>query len=131
MSRSCEHKLWKRGILGAAEQGALRGVGIEADAKPEVECPLSPGENVLGRDEEVNVRIDAPSVSRRHALITIVPGEPAKVADLGSKNGTWVSGRRIEGGPTPLADGDALRLGKVALLFLDSKKKGSTQTFAD
>jgi DNA-binding winged helix-turn-helix (wHTH) protein len=93
--------------------------------------PLSPGENVLGRDEDVNVRIDAPSVSRRHALITIAVGEPAKVEDLGSKNGTWVGGHRLEGGPTLLKDGDALRLGKVELLFLDSKEKGSTQTVAD
>jgi len=93
--------------------------------------PLSPGENVLGRDEDVNVRIDAPSVSRRHALITITAGEPASIEDLGSKNGTWVGGRRLEGGPTPLTDGAALRLGKIELLFLDSKEKGSTQTVAD
>ena len=90
--------------------------------------PLLPGENVLGRDEDVNVRIDAPSVSRRHALILVTAGEPATVEDLGSKNGTWVGGRRLEGGPAPLKDGDALRLGKIEILFLDSKEKGSTQT---
>jgi DNA-binding winged helix-turn-helix (wHTH) protein len=93
--------------------------------------PLSPGENVLGRDEDVTVRIDAPSVSRRHARIVVTAGEPATVEDLGSKNGTWVGGRRLEGGPTPLKDGDAVRLGKVELLFLDSKEKGSTQTVAE
>jgi DNA-binding winged helix-turn-helix (wHTH) protein len=93
--------------------------------------PLSPGENILGRDEDVNVRIDAPSVSRRHALITISAGEPPTLEDLGSKNGTWVGGRRLEGGPTPLADGDALRLGKIELLFLDSREKGSTQTVGE
>jgi DNA-binding winged helix-turn-helix (wHTH) protein len=93
--------------------------------------PLSPGENVLGRDEDVNVRVDAPSVSRRHALITIAAGKPASIEDLGSKNGTWVGGRRLEGGPTPLTDGVALRLGKIELLFLDSKEKGSTQTVGE
>jgi len=90
--------------------------------------PLSPGENVLGRDEGVDVRLDAPSVSRRHARITIAAGEPPTVEDLGSKNGTWLGGRRLEGGRTPLTDGDALRFGKVELLFLDSKEKGPTQT---
>ena len=90
--------------------------------------PLSPGENLLGRDEDVNVRIDAPSVSRRHARITVAAGEPATIEDLGSKNGTWVGERRLDGGRAPLRDGDALRLGKVELLFLDSKEKGSTQT---
>jgi hypothetical protein len=93
--------------------------------------PLSAGANVLGREEDVNVRIDAPSVSRRHARITIAPGEPASIEDLGSKNGTWVAGRRLEGGPEPLTDGDALRLGRIELVFLDSKEKGSTQTVAE
>lgn len=93
--------------------------------------PLSPGENLLGRDEDVNVRIDAPSVSRRHARITVAAGEPATIEDLGSKNGTWVGERRLDGGRAPLRDGDALRLGKVELLFLDSKEKGSTQTVVD
>jgi DNA-binding winged helix-turn-helix (wHTH) protein len=94
--------------------------------------PLAPGENVLGRDEDVNVRIDAPSVSRRHACITVAAGgEPPTLEDLGSKNGTWLHGRRLEGGPTPLQDGDAVRLGRVELLFLDSKEKGSTQTAAE
>jgi DNA-binding winged helix-turn-helix (wHTH) protein len=93
--------------------------------------PLSPGENLLGRDEDVTVRIDAPSVSRRHARVTVAAGEPATIEDLGSKNGTWVGGRRLDGGPAPLHDGDALRLGKVEILFLDSKEKGSTQTVVD
>lgn len=93
--------------------------------------PLSPGANILGRDEEVNVRIDAPSVSRRHARITIAAGEPASIEDLASKNGTWVAGRRLEGGKATIADGAALRLGKVELLFLDSKEKGSTQTVGE
>jgi len=39
------------------------------------------------RDEDVDVRIDAPSVSRRHARITIAAGEPPAIEDLGSKNG--------------------------------------------
>ena len=93
--------------------------------------PLSPGENVLGRDEDVNVRVDAPSVSRRHARITIATGESATVEDLGSKNGTWVAGRRIHSERAPLKHGDLLRFGKIELVFLDSKEKGSTQTVAD
>lgn len=90
--------------------------------------PLSPGENVLGRDEDVNVRIDAPSVSRRHARLTVASGAPATLQDLGSKNGTWVAGRRLDSDAAPLRDGDVLRLGRVELVFLDSKEKGSTQT---
>ncbi len=93
--------------------------------------PLAAGASILGRDEDVNVRIDAPSVSRRHARITIGRGRPASIEDLGSKNGTWVGGFRLEGSQAPLKDGDAVRLGKIELLFLDSKEKGSTQTVAE
>ena len=93
--------------------------------------PLSAGESILGRDEDVDVRIDAPSVSRRHARITIAAGGRASIEDLGSKNGTWVAGRRLGGGREDLTDGDTLRLGKIELLFLDSKEKGSTQTVAE
>jgi pSer/pThr/pTyr-binding forkhead associated (FHA) protein len=42
-----------------------------------------------------------------------------------------VGDRRLEGGPVRLRDGDVLRLGKVELVFLDSKEKGSTQTVVD
>lgn len=90
--------------------------------------PLSPGGNLLGRDEDVTVRIDAPSVSRRHARITVASGAPATIEDLGSKNGTWLAGRRLDGTPADLRDGDVLRLGKVELVFLDTQEKGSTQT---
>jgi len=93
--------------------------------------PLSPGENVLGRDENVSVRIDAPSVSRCHALIRITAGEPPTIEDLGSKNGTWVAGCRIDRQQVPLKDGDVLRLGRIELIFLDSKEKGSTQTVGE
>jgi DNA-binding winged helix-turn-helix (wHTH) protein len=93
--------------------------------------PLARGENLIGRDEDVSVRIDAPSVSRRHARLTVVSGSPAMLQDLGSKNGTWVAGRRLAQDAAPLRDGDVLRLGKVELVFLDAKEKGSTATAVD
>ncbi len=93
--------------------------------------PLAAGANVIGRDEDVAVRIDAPSVSRHHARLTVAAGEPPTLEDLGSKNGTWVAGRRLAREPAPLRDGDVLRLGRVELVFLDAKEKGSTQTVAD
>ena len=93
--------------------------------------PLVRGENLIGRDEDVSVRIDAPSVSRHHARLIVLFGGPATLQDLGSKNGTWVAGRRLALDATPLRDGDVLRLGKVELVFLDTKEKGSTQTVVD
>jgi DNA-binding winged helix-turn-helix (wHTH) protein len=90
--------------------------------------PLVEGENVLGRDEGVTVRIDAPGVSRRHACIR-VSGESATIEDLGSKNGTFLgdSSTPIEGA-TPLADDARFRLGRVLLVFRSSPEAGSTLT---
>jgi pSer/pThr/pTyr-binding forkhead associated (FHA) protein len=64
-------------------------------------------------------------VSRQHALI-VVDGERATLRDLGSKNGTLVGGRRVEG-DVPLADGDELRIGPALLVFC-SPGPGSTRS---
>lgn len=51
-------------------------------------------------------------VSGRHAELRFRDAEAAWIAvDLGSRNGTYVNGRRITG-PTPLALGDVVRLGE-------------------
>lgn len=68
-----------------------------------------------GRTREASLWIDHKSVSRRHALIH-VEGDVARIENCGSKNGTFVNEVRI-GGPTPLSDGDAIRLGRAELSF--------------
>jgi DNA-binding winged helix-turn-helix (wHTH) protein len=90
------------------------------------EMALEEGQTILGRDPEVAAFIDHTSVSRRHARITIVDGE-ATIEDLGSKNGTRVSGVRISGAH-PLADGDEIRIGSVTLTFRTFPLSGSTAT---
>jgi hypothetical protein len=90
--------------------------------------PLVEGENVLGRDEDVTVRIDAPGVSRRHACIRVT-GSEATIADLGSKNGTFVGDHASPiTGPTVLPDDSRFRLGRVLLVFRSSPEAGSTMT---
>jgi len=90
--------------------------------------PLVEGDNVLGRDEDVTVRIDAPGVSRRHARIR-VSGAEATIEDLGSKNGTYVGdGTPAITGPTALPDDSRFRLGRVLLVFRSSPEAGSTMT---
>jgi DNA-binding winged helix-turn-helix (wHTH) protein len=76
---------------------------------------LGDGEHVLGRDPELELFLDAPDVSRRHALIRIT-GDGATIEDLESKNGTFVGDRRL-GSATRLADGDSIRIGSVRLTF--------------
>jgi DNA-binding winged helix-turn-helix (wHTH) protein len=71
--------------------------------------PLTDGEHIAGRDAECTLAIDATTVSRRHARITVVSGT-ATIEDLGSTNGTHVNGIRISE-PTQLAPGNEVALG--------------------
>ena len=88
---------------------------------------LFQGPNVIGRAPDADVRIPSGKVSRHHARI-VVDGDTAVVEDLDSKNGTFLAGARVEG-PTPLADGDELRLGQmVAALRVVAIGRGSTIT---
>jgi DNA-binding winged helix-turn-helix (wHTH) protein len=87
---------------------------------------LQPGENLLGRSEEASVLIDAPGVSRRHARI-VVTDDRATIEDLASKNGTFVGEHRLDG-PTPLHDGDRLRLGRQLLVFRRAVSAAPTRT---
>jgi len=88
--------------------------------------PLRAGEDLLGRDEDAAVCIDAPGVSRHHARI-VVSGDRATLEDLGSKNGTYLRGNRLEA-PAALGDGDTFRLGRQLLVFRSSRQKASTLT---
>jgi DNA-binding winged helix-turn-helix (wHTH) protein len=90
------------------------------------EIPLPEGEHLLGRDDDCVVRSRSVRVSRRHARIT-VRGERAVLEDLGSRNGTLVGGRRIQG-PVELAAGDTIELGPEAIVFLGPGGAGSTVT---
>jgi len=79
------------------------------------EIPLTDGAHLVGRDLEASIRLDWPTVSRRHARIDIGGGE-ARVQDLGSKNGTYLHGARITG-EAPLRDRDQIRFGSVEVVF--------------
>lgn len=93
------------------------------------EVPLGEGENLLGRDAAAAVTIEDPTVSRHHARIVVGAGR-ARLEDLGSKNGTWLGGRRIASSE-PLSDGDEIRVGPAALTFRSFAASGSTQTLLE
>ena len=80
----------------------------------ERQLKLAAGRSVLGRDRTATLWIDYPSISRRHAAIVISHGS-ATIEDLGSKNGTFLRGRRVEKAE-PIADGDEIRLGNVPMI---------------
>ena len=116
------------------EPAASPASGPDIDGKParyrlrwaDGRAMLGEGAHVLGRDPDLELFVDAPGVSRRHALIRIT-ADGATVEDLGSKNGTFVGDHRLEA-PRPLAHGDTIRLGTTELTFLASSVARSTLT---
>lgn len=88
--------------------------------------PLRSGETVLGREGEGVVPLPSPSVSRRHATVT-VEGAAARLADLGSKNGTFVDEMKIDS-PIALRDGARLRFGTLELTYRSASFASSTDT---
>ena len=91
--------------------------------------PLSPGEHVIGRDADVQVRLDQSTVSRRHARL-LVTAEGTVLEDFVSKNGTFRGGERVSS-PIRLADGDAIRIGSLLVTFRMPTPSGSTETLAE
>ena len=78
---------------------------------------LSEGENVIGRDPQCSIWLDAPRVSRRHASITInLAQDTVSLCDLGSTNGTFLGRSRVSQ-PVALSDGADIKIGTVALKF--------------
>ena len=78
--------------------------------------PLAPGAHVIGRDPDVEIRLDASTVSRRHARL-VVNADRVVLEDSGSKNGTFRGRERVTTDPVVLADGDQLRIGSVQVIF--------------
>ena len=88
--------------------------------------PLSVGEHVIGRDPDVAVRLDASTVSRRHARLVVAP-QGVVLEDFGSKNGTFRGDERVTA-PVPLTDGDTIRIGSLLVTFHACAGQMSTDT---
>lgn len=77
---------------------------------------LPEGSSTVGREGAVEILLAGEStVSRRHAEV-IRQGTTVTVKDLGSTNGTFVNGVKING-ETPLSVGDTVQFGMVRLRF--------------
>jgi len=90
------------------------------------EVSLEAGESILGRSPDVAVWIDSSTVSRFHARI-VVTEEGATLEDLGSKNGTFLRGRRLDS-PAKIEDRDEFLVGSVRVRFRAVPRPRSTET---
>ncbi len=77
----------------------------------------------VGRAADNTIIIDDQSVSRVHACVSYHEGQ-FLVADLNSRNGTWLNDAVVTS-PTPLHNGDILRLGDVELQFQGPDGEGT------
>jgi DNA-binding NtrC family response regulator len=82
-----------------------------AEATP-TEYQLQRGKCVLGSAKDCQIAIAEATVSRRHAALSLVP-EGVLVADLGSHNGTYYMGQRVE--KMVLAFGGRIQLGSATV----------------
>jgi serine phosphatase RsbU (regulator of sigma subunit) len=78
---------------------------------------------LIGRHPECGVQLESNAVSRRHARVFVEGGGYA-IEDLGSGNGTFVNGQKIEG-PTQLSPQDRIKLGPVLMRFEESGGGGT------
>lgn len=79
---------------------------------------LGEEEVVIGRTSDCDIQIMANNVSRRHARISY-SNEEYKIEDLGSTNGIYVNGVKVE--RCVLRKHDVLEIGGVKILFLEEK----------
>lgn len=75
----------------------------------------------VGRDQDADIVIDDPTVSRKHAEI-VGSNDGFVLLDLGSKNGTFVNETKVGQTGQSLKDGDEIRFGPghAALLFREN-----------
>jgi pSer/pThr/pTyr-binding forkhead associated (FHA) protein len=73
----------------------------------------------IGRGAECQLALDDPMVSRKHAALRVYAGS-AMIEDLGSRNGVYLNGVRIDR-PEPLHDGDQIRIGSQDLSFYENE----------
>lgn len=84
-------------------------------ANADTTIPLGRENMTVGRTRETDLQLDDPMVSRRHARF-IRHGSVTELMDLGSSNGTFVNGRRLQGS-AQLNDGDSIRFGNLTFTY--------------
>jgi FHA domain/FhaA, N-terminal domain len=99
-------------VEGRRTKGAARfSLRMVKGVPPDGVYPIE-GQVRIGRNEESEIVLVDPSVSRAHAILEVNAGEPV-VRDLGSTNGTFVNGKRVRA--HRLRDGDELLFGNTKM----------------
>jgi len=87
------------------------------DGEQQVE--LSPGQYTIGRTQQNDVFVLHKSLSRQHARLTVDEAGDVTLHDLGSKNGTFVDGVRVDG--AHLGRRHYLKCGDVVFSYINEE----------
>lgn len=93
-------------------RGRLLGPGGQ---KVTTDIPIRRARFLVGRDDSCDLTCRSPAVSRRHCLVER-QGDRVTVRDLGSRNGTFLNGKRVQG-ECQVQSGDCLRVGRLEFHF--------------
>lgn len=80
---------------------------------------------VLGRATDADIALDDPGISRRHLEI-LIGDDSITAVDLGSTNGFYVNGRKVEGSSV-LRHGDLLTVGRKRIIFRMLPNRGGNR----
>lgn len=106
---------WLKELRAGLTSGSCRLVCREENGEVR-DFEIEHGWTRIGRSVAADIRLDDPSVSRRHALVVSEPGESLRVLDDRSLNGVLLNGEPVEWGR--LEDGDELTIGRYRLFVL-------------
>jgi pSer/pThr/pTyr-binding forkhead associated (FHA) protein len=101
--------------LQASRETDTPALAFDRGDGPEV-FELAEGWTRIGRTRAADVRLDDPTVSRRHALVVLTPEGELRALDDRSLNGLFVNGEQVEW--APLSDADELEIGRYRLYVL-------------
>lgn len=108
-------------VASATQRGTVAPATTQASARrPIVDIDgqrylLTGPVTVIGRGSESDIIVDDPGVSRRHIEIRIMPDGHAVMTDLGSTNGTFVEGHKVNA--ATLVDGNTITVGRTRIMF--------------
>jgi hypothetical protein len=87
--------------------------------------PVRSGELTLGRSGYASIVVNNPLTSREHAVVRL-SGDFLELVDLGSKNGTYVNGSRVEKS-VALNPGDRIKIGTDVMDVIRTSHQDPTQ----
>jgi hypothetical protein len=111
-----EPENWLDDVRAAIEKPG-RYLAMFADGRSRV-VKLSDGWSRIGRSRTADIRLDDPTVSRRHAVVVQTPEGELRVMDDRSMNGIAVNAERVDW--SSLEDGDELQIGRYMLHVIDA-----------